>query len=968
MGSVNPNPETQEIRLWFNGETIGARSGDTIAASLIAHGHKVQSQAINGDRRGLFCGMGICHDCLVVVDGNPATRSCMTKVQDGMKVEAHPSRRNLEPGASSDLALYPVPAGPIGKHQVDALVVGAGPAGLKAAIELARAGAKVVVVDERPASGGQFYKQPAHARAVPQNGADRQSLDGRQLISDAHLAGVDIRQDTLVWGGFREDDGLIIGTIEKGVALYYSPRVLIIATGAYEQPALFPGWTLPGVMTTGACQTLVRSYGVVPGKKILIGGNGPLNFQVAIELARAGAEIVGVVESAPAPWMQPLAGLRLFQADPVLAFQGMKQLSALKSLGIPVFWSHKITEVTDDGQVNIVDTKGNLRKFDVDTVAVTEGFSPSNELSRLLGCAHQLRRDGPARLEVVRDDYGATSQDDIFVIGEAGGFGGAHIAMAQGELSGREAARRLGFAVQENAAARKRLQRHRAFQKALWGIFSADAQEPGDLDENTLICRCETLTLQQLKATIDAEGVKDLATLKRLTRAGMGRCQGRYCLPQLGKLLDVTAGEQDFPAPQMPLRPIPLAALAVEKPEWGGHKRAMLPPAGDTTHHTQLDVKSADVVIIGAGVVGLSTALFLARNGVEVVVVDRGFPNARASGGNAGSLHAQLLSFDHGSKAEGGGSPAARTLPLQVDSIKLWQQLETELGKDCEIKITGGVMVAETEQDLRFLEEKTRLERSFGIDSQVVGAQDLQRLEPALDPRFVGAAYCPQEGKINPLLATQAVMDGAMAAGARIFAETNVSAIHKHEAFFEVVTSRGTIRAGKVVNAAGGFASQIGRMLDIDVPVFGAPLQMIVTEAAEPMISTLVAHVDRHLTLKQAANGNFLIGGGWTAGLDPVHNHPRPLRSSLEGNLWVAQHVVPALRKLNIIRSWAAMNINIDGAPLLGEDHRVPGFYNAVTSNGYTLAPLVGKITADLIRHGVSDHDVNPFSTDRFRA
>jgi glycine/D-amino acid oxidase-like deaminating enzyme len=121
-------------------------------------------------------------------------------------------------------------------------------------------------------------------------------------------------------------------------------------------------------------------------------------------------------------------------------------------------------------------------------------------------------------------------------------------------------------------------------------------------------------------------------------------------------------------------------------------------------------------------------------------------------------------------------------------------------------------------------------------------------------------------------------------------------------------------------------------MLGVEVPVFGAPLQMVVTEAAAPLVTRLVAHADRHLTLKQAGNGNFIIGGGWTAGLDPVRSHPRPLRESLEGNLWVAQHVVPDLRKLHVIRSWAAMNINIDGAPIIGEHPEIPGFFNTVTS------------------------------------
>jgi glycine/D-amino acid oxidase-like deaminating enzyme len=232
---------------------------------------------------------------------------------------------------------------------------------------------------------------------------------------------------------------------------------------------------------------------------------------------------------------------------------------------------------------------------------------------------------------------------------------------------------------------------------------------------------------------------------------------------------------------------------------------------------------------------------------------------------------------------------------------------------------------------------------------------------------MIGAAYCPMEGKINPLVATRHVLDGAAAAGARIFDSTEVLAIEARERGYDILTSRGRLRAGRIVNAAGAFAARIGAMLDLDIPVFGAPLQMVVTEAAAPAISHLVAHADRHLTLKQAANGNFLIGGGWTAGLDPVHSHPRPLFSSLEGNLWVAQHVVPGLRKLHIIRSWAAMNINIDGAPILGEHPAMPGFFTAVTSNGYTLGPIVGQLTAALVLGRDPGRDLSAFSISRFQ-
>ena len=966
-------PVGRSVTFRFDHHEIDAFAGETIASALAAQDMASIRQDQGGTWRGLYCGMGACFECVVTVDGRVAQRACMTKVQGGEDVRSTP------PSGKRDEPIKPLASPPAGaafaERQVDVLVIGAGPGGLSAALAARRAGASVTVLDERSDGGGQFYKPIAashEAASLP----DRQFREGNALLAEVRAAGVRVVQDATVFGAFTKED--VLASVD-GQAVVFRPRRLILATGAYERPVPIPGWTLPGVMTTGALQTLTRSQQVMPGRRVVIAGNGPLNFQLAADLVSVGVKVVAVVECAQGPSLRDAPTIACAAwSDPGNMIRGAGYLWRLKRAGVPVFWSHMAIEAHGETYLDALDIaplEGDGRpqierrqRLAADVVALGYGFIASTEIARALGCKMRVDARHLGSFAVDISKVGATSVEGVFAVGDGTYVAGAAAAMARGALAGTEVAGELGFrsAVGEAAKQHKRLAKAERFQHALWTLFRAPPVSLDDLPDRTIICRCETLELGNIRRAM-ADGAESLAVLKRRLRLGMGRCQGRYCLPVVAHMLKTTScPSASMIAPRLPVKPFPAAALALEKPEWGGHQRAGSPDLSRPTPAPSFGNLDVGVVVIGGGVVGACLAYELAAGGEDVLVVERDDVNLQASGANAGSLHVQLLSFDFGEKAEAGGGPAAATLPLGPWAVSLWQDLAERCGKDFEIRITGGLMVAESEAGLEFLRKKAALERRYGLEAEIVGQRDLQDLAPALADGLIGAEYSPSEGKINPLVATYSVMRRAKKLGARLVRSTDVEVIEQTKSGWRVQTNRGEIKAGRVVNAAGPWAREIGAMVGLDVPVYSAPLQMIVTDRAPPLIDQLVAHADRHLSLKQLAAGGMIIGGAWPARYSKHQNMNVTVRESVEGNLWVARRVLPALDGLHVLRTWAGMNVNIDGAPIIGEAPGKSGFFNAVTSNGYTLAPAVARITADLICRGRADWDIRSYSLERF--
>lgn len=946
-------PTGAAINIRFNGRDIPALAGETVAAALSAAGIVAFRQTPGGAPRGLHCGMGACFDCVVTIDGRIGQRACLAKVADGMQVESAAPASPAPLGAVSA-------ATEAAQRDCDVLVVGGGPAGLSAAIAAAEAGAAVMLLDERAATGGQYAKPLAdsHLDTAP----DAQFLLGRDLAARARGAGVVVEHEAIAWAGFAPDE---IGVLVRGLAVTFRPRRLVLAPGAHERPVPVPGWTLPGVMTTGALQTLVRAQRVLPGERIVIAGNGPLNLQLACEMLACGIKPVAVVEAASFPGLAALRHVaRMSWAAPGLAWEGASMLARLQRAGVPVLWGTRVAALEGAPRVASVRLSDD-RVLMADTVALNLGFQPEVGLARALGVPHRFVDVGIGHLATETDDDGRTPIDGVFAVGDGARLGGARVALARGRLAGLAAARDLGFAAPDDARARAALRRALAFQDALWRVFAPPAFVASEVTDATIVCRCEEVTAGRLRAEI-AAGLTSVAALKKATRAGMGRCQGRFCAATVARLAPGLVDDWAFAAPRAPVRPVPAAPLMFPAEEF----EAPLLEAPNAPAHLHplpappVESRRAAIVVLGGGLAGLCSAYYLARDGADVLLVDRDEAGMAASTANAGSLHAQLLSYDFDDDTPEDGGPAAHTLPLAIRSIAMWKDIAAEAGESLGIRTEGGLMVAAHASELDWLRRKSAMERRWGTESHVLGANELRDLAPALAEGLAGADFVPAEGYGDPLRGTLAVRRLALQHGARLLTGAEVTSVVRDGAAWRVGTTRGDVVAGQVVNATGPWAARIGRMVGLDLPVTGTVQQVIVTEPAPPMTKHLIALANRHLSLKQQASGGFLIGGGWFGGFDPVTGRTQALRRSIEGNLSVCAQVLPVLHGLSFIRCWTGINSAIDRAPILGEAPRLPGFFNAVSANGYTLGPVIGRITADAV---LGRETVNPYyRLDRF--
>jgi NADPH-dependent 2,4-dienoyl-CoA reductase/sulfur reductase-like enzyme len=441
--------------------------------------------------------------------------------------------------------------------QVDLLILGAGPAGMAAAIAARGQGVTVLLLDENAGPGGQVH------RAIETRAAkDDQDTDGAKLALALRNSGADLRFGATLWA--IEPGGKVFWS-EVGTAQSVQARRVLLCAGATERPLPIPGWTLPGVMSVGAAQIALKTAGLVPEARVWIAGQGPLLWLYAKQALAAGGRIAGIVDLSHGLPPDVLRHLPRALLAPGYLAKGLAWQYAVKRAGVPILRAESLRAEGED----------RLRRIVIDEVAheadlllLHDGVVPNTQVTRAIpGCLHDwdaVQACWRPRL----DAWGNTTAEGVMVAGDAGGIGGARAAAHAGRLAALEVAHALGKLTinQRDAEAgrwRLALNRQLAPRRFLDALFPP--RPAAAIPDETILCRCEEVTAGRVREAVSL-GCLGANQTKAFTRTGMGPCQGRVCGPAVHAVIaaarEVDPAAVDPFRTRFPTKPLTLGELA----------------------------------------------------------------------------------------------------------------------------------------------------------------------------------------------------------------------------------------------------------------------------------------------------------------------------------------------------------------------------------------------------------------------
>jgi sarcosine oxidase, subunit beta len=366
--------------------------------------------------------------------------------------------------------------------------------------------------------------------------------------------------------------------------------------------------------------------------------------------------------------------------------------------------------------------------------------------------------------------------------------------------------------------------------------------------------------------------------------------------------------------------------------------------------------RSADVIVIGGGLHGLSAALHLSMRGVKVLVLEKDYTGRHASGVNAGGV--RRLGRD------------LAEVPLSVEAMKLWHDIAELVDDDCGFVRCGQALIAETEEELEQLSTRAASVAKLGFDhEEIIEEDELFHLVPDIARHCVGAIYCRDDGAALPFQTANAFHRRSEALGARIMTGREVSDIRKSNGIWQVQTQNERFEAPILVNAAGAWGGKIAALLGDPVPLEPHAPMLMITEPVAPFLTPVLGAAGRTLSFKQFDNGTLLIGGGFMGFADAGKNRADTRLAGLAESARTVQALFPQLRDVRIVRAWAGLEGALpDMIPVLGpSQHNDTAFHSfGYSYHGFQLSPITGRIIADLITDDESDLPIEPFRPGRF--
>ena len=449
------------------------------------------------------------------------------------------------------------------KHQI--IVVGGGPAGLNAAKYAANSGCDVGLIDSGLRLGGQYWRHTGNADV---DQSLHHNFDEGSLLIDAVKANarITVYLASQIWSASIVEDTIVLRTNDQT----FQTQRLILATGAYDRSLPFPGWDIPGVMTAGAVQSFLKGNGVVVGKRTIVAGTGPFLLPVAAGICSHGGTVVGVLEAAnKTAWASEIATLI---RNPAKILEGYSYLKTLRNSKAEMRFSQAVVaaHAGEDGLLESVTIANIDRQFNIkstyrlkcDVAAISWGFTPDTSLASALDVKQRVDSHGTVVVDVDGDQRAIhpNTSIEIYAAGESTGIGGSDLALLEGAIAGLAA----GHSAKGSSQLRKLRRRAQNFANSLARVYPIAEGWKSWLTPQTLICRCEEVTYQEINEACDQLGAINPRDAKLLTRCGMGMCQGRICGRSVSDLLNGNESDQIHASSLPIITPITLGELAQE--------------------------------------------------------------------------------------------------------------------------------------------------------------------------------------------------------------------------------------------------------------------------------------------------------------------------------------------------------------------------------------------------------------------